>query len=131
MPVSLRKIIYHPEAIMVRVDPGDALQPLVEMLETATCEVTGKLSLRESKTWMPHVTLCYSTTNQPAQPLIDALGYELPPCNATVSAVSLIVQEGAERRWDWHPVAEVRLGQAESVASRGQRPARSAQNAAD
>jgi 2'-5' RNA ligase len=125
-PVSLQKIIYHPEAIMVGVDPRAALQPLFEALKDATREVTGKAGLHEPKTWIPHVTLCYSTAYQPAQPLIDVLGRELPPCDATVSTVNLVVQEGAERRWDWHPVAEVRLGRAEPVVSRGQGPACSA-----
>ena len=73
-PVSLRKIIYHSEAIMVGVDPRDALQPLFEVLKEATREVTGRAGLHESRVWIPHVTFCYSTVNQPAQPLIDALG---------------------------------------------------------
>jgi 2'-5' RNA ligase len=119
-PVSLRKIIYHPEAIMVGVDPRHALQPLFEVLKEVTREVTGRAGLHETKMWIPHVTFCYSTVSQPAQPLIDALGSELPPCDATVSAVSLIVQEGAERRWDWHPVAEVQLGQKDPVVPRDQ-----------
>ena len=124
--VSLKKIIYHPEAIMVGVDPRTALQPLFEALREATREVTGKAGLHEPETWTPHVTLCYSTAYQPAQPLIDALGRELSPCDATVSTVSLVVQEGAERRWDWHPIAQVPLGRAEPVGSRGQGPACSA-----
>lgn len=124
--VSLRRLIYHPEAIMVGVDPGPALQPLFEALKGVTREVTGKAGLHQPKTWVPHVTLCYSTTCQPAQPLINALGRELPPCDATVETVSLVVQEGAERRWEWHPVAEVQLGRAESAVSRVQGPGRSA-----
>jgi 2'-5' RNA ligase len=123
IPVSLRKIIYHPEAITVAVDPKAALQPLFETLKEVTIEATGEAGLHEPKTWTPHVTFCYSTGYQPAQPLIDALGRELPPCDAIVNAVTLIVQVGAERRWNWHPIAQVPLGRAEPAGSRGQGPA--------
>jgi hypothetical protein len=61
----------------------------------------------EETGWMPHVTVAYSTAVQSAGPIIAALGRELPECKITVS---LIAQQGAERQWDWHQVAEVQLG---------------------
>jgi hypothetical protein len=60
--------------------------------------------------WTPHITLAYSTAVQPTGPIIDALGRELPECKITVGSVSLVAQRGAERQWDWHPIAEVRFG---------------------
>ena len=64
----------------------------------------------EDASWIPHVTVAYSTAVQPGGPIIAALGRELPECKITVSSVSLIAQQGAERLWDWHPVAEIQLG---------------------
>ncbi|HUA27724.1 MAG TPA: TauD/TfdA family dioxygenase, partial [Streptosporangiaceae bacterium] len=54
-----------------------------------------------------HITVCYSTARQPAAPLIAALGENLPRCEVHVSALSLIIQRGPERLWDWTTVATV------------------------
>jgi hypothetical protein len=56
-----------------------------------------------------HVTICYSTADQPAQPIIAALGRQLPECHIQISAISLVIQHGPERRWDWHTVKTIRL----------------------
>jgi len=62
------------------------------------------------------MTLCYSTSRQPAEPIISALGHELPGCEVQIRAVSLVIQRGPERQWDWYPVATTRFGTATQVA---------------
>jgi hypothetical protein len=64
----------------------------------------------EDAGWIPHVTVAYSTSVQPGGPIIAALGRELPECKITISSVSLIAQQGAERLWEWRPVADIQLG---------------------
>jgi 2'-5' RNA ligase len=108
--VSLGRVLYHPEAIMLGVVPEDALGPVFTALKSATKIVTGQGGLNEPTSWTPHITLCYSTSRQPAEPLIAALGRELPPCDITVDSVSLVIQDGPERLWHWSPVATVPFG---------------------
>jgi hypothetical protein len=63
----------------------------------------------QSPDWSPHVTICYSTANQPARPIIDALGLQLPSRTMHVSALSLVIQHGPEREWNWTTVETIRL----------------------
>ncbi len=111
--VTLGKILYHPEAIMLAASPASALTPVREAARSATREVTGtdgRPGIRSP--WTPHITLCYSTAHQPAEPIIAALGHELPGRDIQISTISLVIQHGPERHWDWHPVATTRLGAA-------------------
>jgi 2'-5' RNA ligase len=107
--VTLAKVLYHPEAIMLAATPADALTPIREAALAATREVTGTDGQAETRPWTPHVTICYSTSDQPAAPVIAALGRNLPERQFQVSALSLVIQQGPERLWDWHPVATIRL----------------------
>ena len=109
--VTLGKILYHPQAIMLAANPPDALVPVREAARSATHEVTGAHGQPASQSpWTPHITLCYSTSHQPAEPIISALGHELPGCEVQINAISLVIQHGPERQWDWHPIATTRFG---------------------
>jgi len=104
--VILGKILYHPEAITLEIEPEGALDPVRNAVRTAVMnEVT-----TQHESWVPHVTLAYSTSVQPAAPIIAALGRRLPEHDISVDCISLVVQEGAERLWNWQPVAEISLG---------------------
>ena len=105
----LDRVLYHPEAIMAGTSSPDALQPIHEAIKRATRSALGKDNPTESHPWTPHITLCYSTEEQQAAPLIEALGNKLPPCEVTIKNVSLVLQRGAERLWDWHPIAHIPL----------------------
>jgi 2'-5' RNA ligase len=129
--VTLSRVSYHPEAIVLGVSPASALSPIFEAAQAATREVTGARGVAGSpgaaSSWAPHLTLCYSTTEQPAAPVIAALGKALPACEVTIDQLSLVVQNGPEPLWDWHPVGAARLlGERQGTASRslGQRQAR-------
>jgi 2'-5' RNA ligase len=108
-PVTVRlgKVLYHPEAIMLAAAPPEALTPVREAALSATRAVTGTGGQAETRPWTPHITVAYSTSGQPAGPVIAALGRNLPERRLQVSAVSLVIQQGPERLWDWHPVATV------------------------
>jgi 2'-5' RNA ligase len=109
--VRLGKIRYHPEAIMLATAPPDALVPVLEAARSATHEITGVHGRPGNRSpWTPHITLCYSTAQQPGQPIIAVLGHELPGCDIQISAVSLVVQHGPERDWDWRAVATANFG---------------------
>jgi 2'-5' RNA ligase len=109
--VTLGKIRYHPEAIMLAVQPAEALAPVRNVVKAATCEVTGSSGGAGNKLpWSPHITIAYSTARQPAAPIIAALGRSLPERKVQISTVSVVNQQGPERSWDWHPEATIRFG---------------------
>jgi len=108
--ISLGSVLYHPEAIVLRVQPDDALDPVYSAVKAATGIASSGDETTERQPWRPHVTLAYSTSVQAAGPIIHALGRKLPSCAVTIDRVSLVVQEGAERQWNWRSVGEVKLG---------------------
>jgi len=46
---------------------------------------------------------------KPAKPIIEALGTQLPGCEIDISALSVVVQHGPERAWDWSVLSTIRL----------------------
>ena len=55
------------------------------------------------------MTLCYSTSQQPAAPIIAALGKSLLPRGVTIDKLSLVIQHGPALSWDWRPVGTAHL----------------------
>lgn len=109
--VTLGKVLYHPEAMVLAAAPATALNPVREAALAATREITGTDGQPENTArWTPHVTVCYSTTRQPAEPIIAALGRSLPERHFQVNAVTVVIQQGPERLWAWHPIAAIQLG---------------------
>jgi 2'-5' RNA ligase len=119
--IELSKVIYHPEAIMLAAQPAEALDSIRDAAQQATFAVTGNSGTtdRSSRTWVPHVTLAYSTSAQPADPIIAALGKNLPSCRLTIDAFSLVIQRGSEWLWNWSPVGTVSLPGSLSVLRSG------------
>jgi 2'-5' RNA ligase len=103
--VILGKVLYHPEAIALGVEPAGELDPVRDAVRAAA--MSGAASHNES--WVPHITLAYSTSVQPAAPIIAALGRELPAYEISIARINLVIQEGAERLWNWRSVAEISL----------------------
>jgi 2'-5' RNA ligase len=103
--IVLGRILYHPEAISLAVEPAGVLDPVRDAIHAAV--MNGQKE--EYETWIPHVTLAYSTSVQPAAPIIATLGSKLPEHGISVDRVNLIIQEGAERLWSWRSVAEISL----------------------
>jgi 2'-5' RNA ligase len=109
--IALGKILYHPEAIMLGVDPQRALDPILDGVRAGTRHATGEGGAINGSfsSWTPHITLAYSTTDQPAAPIIDTLGRGLPNCTVLIDAVSLVIQWGPERLWNWETLGTIRL----------------------
>jgi 2'-5' RNA ligase len=107
--VTLSRIGYHPEAIVLAAAPAMALAPIHDAARVATEQAGGTSQDHRSPDWSPHVTVCYSTANQPAGRIIDALGLQLPSRTIHVSALSLVIQHGPEREWNWTTVGTIRL----------------------
>lgn len=112
--VTLQRIIYHPEAIVLGVHPQEALAPIRDAALAATHAAVGQENGTSAclQPWMPHATLCYSTGRQPTRPIIAALGTELPAYEVNIRFLSLVIQRGPERLWQWHHVGAAQLGAA-------------------
>jgi 2'-5' RNA ligase len=109
--VTVGKILFHPEAIMLVAQPAEALLQVRESVREATQEVTGSPGRVGNKLpWTAHITIAYSTARQPAEPIITALGQSLPERKVHISTVSVVNQRGPERNWDWHPEATIQFG---------------------
>jgi 2'-5' RNA ligase len=108
--VTMQRVFYHPEAIVLSVSPVSALAPVLAAARTATSEVLGAdADDSGGGEWMPHLTLCYSTTEQPAAPVIAELGKTLPASKVTIGELSLVVQNGPENQWNWRVSGSARL----------------------
>jgi 2'-5' RNA ligase len=114
--VTLGRVVYDPEGIILPISPASALTPIFDAAQAATLEITGTPGVTSTPgpSWHPHVTLCYSTSRQPAAPIIAALGKSLTARDVTIDKLSLVIQHGPPLSWDWHPVGTVYL-----AASRG------------
>lgn len=96
------------------VTPAAALAPIRSAAVAATRQVG--ITRADRDDWTPHVTLCYSTAYQPARPIVDALGRQLPERQISITSLSLVIQNGSERAWDWTIAGTVLLPASASAA---------------
>jgi 2'-5' RNA ligase len=110
--VTLGRVLYSPEGIALGISPASALSPVLAAAQAATREVIGTSGNTEdlASGWAPHMTVCYSTGEQAAAPVIAELGKAIPGCEVTIDRLSLVVQNGPEQLWDWRIVGTARLG---------------------
>lgn len=110
--VTLGRILYSPQGIALGISPASALSPILAAAQAATREVIGTTGRTEDpdSAWTPHLTVCYSTGEQAAAPVIAELGKAIPGCEVTIDRLSLVVQNGPEQLWDWRVAGTARLG---------------------
>lgn len=108
--VTLGRVFYHPEAIVLEARPAERLRPLLEAAKFATRAATGRDGVLAHEVGIPHVTVAYSNADGPAAPIIDALGTQLPEREVIIRSIHIVNQDGPETLWNWRPLAEVRLG---------------------
>jgi 2'-5' RNA ligase len=106
--VSLGRVLYHPEAVVLAVEPPTALEPVLSAVAIATREA-GLPGRTATDPWLPHITVAYSNCTGPAEPVIEAVGRRLPPTEITIRSVSLVAQRQVGHSWQWQLVDEVRL----------------------
>jgi 2'-5' RNA ligase len=117
--VTISPVLYHPEAIMLGFMPDGALDPIHRAVRQATLAVTGRTGsvTGPAARWTPHITISYSTGKQPMAPIAVALGREVPGCDIAVRAVSLVIQWGPERLWNWQLVGTASLCSSQASGS--------------
>jgi 2'-5' RNA ligase len=108
--VTVGGILYRSEAIMLAVKPKRALTAIRQAVQAATRTVAGDHGPTGAPSdWIPHITICYSTADQATEPISKAIGQPAQSCEIQVSTVSLVIQHGPERLWDWRTVETIRL----------------------
>lgn len=108
IPVTIGRVGYHPQAITMLVEPGGALDPVLDAVRTAT-KAAGYEGHTDTDPWRPHISVAYSHATGPAAPIIAALGRSLPETKIMIRSVSLVSQTQVNRSWQWQPVTEVFL----------------------
>jgi 2'-5' RNA ligase len=106
--VRLGRILYHPQAVMLAIEPLGALEPVLDVVRTAT-RASGHEGHAATNPWVPHVSVAYSNGSGPAAPVISALGRMLPRVDVKIASVSLVAQIQVGHTWQWRPVAELHL----------------------
>jgi 2'-5' RNA ligase len=109
IPVRLGRVLYHPQAVALAVEPLGALNPVLDAVRTAT-RFAGCDGHTDTDPWFPHISVAYSNRSGPAAPIIAALGRWLPKVDVAMKSVSLVAQTQVGRTWQWRPVAEIPFG---------------------
>jgi 2'-5' RNA ligase len=104
---NISRVLYHPEAVMLAVDPAEALLPLRKAAQAAARQQEGHAE--PTQNWIPHMTVGYSVARQLAKPIIDRVGFSITSHELTIDRMTLVIQWGPERSWNWEPVGEISL----------------------
>src|SRR5262249_50518637 len=91
IPVSLGRVGYHPQAIVLPVEPPGALLPVLDAVRDATA-AAGCEGHTDTDPWLPHISVAYSHATIPAAPIIAALGRWLPKTEIMIRSISLVSQ---------------------------------------
>ncbi|MGW4411999.1 2'-5' RNA ligase family protein [Nonomuraea sp. NPDC004702] len=110
--VTLGRVLYHPEAVVLEARPPERLRPLLDAAKLATRAAIGRDGAPTHSAWAPHVTVAYSCADGPAAPIIEALGQRLPERTVTIRSIHIVNQDGPETVWNWRSLAEIQLDQA-------------------
>lgn len=115
IPVTVCRIFYHPEAVVLPVEPLDALTPVLDAVRAATL-TAGCQGRTDTDPWLPHISVAYSNAARPAAPIIAALGRRLPDTKVTIGSASLVAQSRVGHSWQWELIAEVDLAAHQGAA---------------
>jgi 2'-5' RNA ligase len=110
--VSLGRVGYATEAIVLPAEPLGALTPVLDAVSEAS-RAGGCEGHTDTNPWLPHISIAYSNSDIPTAPIIAALGRWLPRTEITIRSISLVAQTQVGRSWQWRPVAEVPLAAGE------------------
>lgn len=106
--VELGKPWLHAEGVTVSPRPMGVLSPIWERVHSATSRAVPDGDLPAE--WWPHMSVAYSNSDGPADPVIQALRPPLPPVEWTVRAVHLVAQERVDHTYRWDRLATAALG---------------------
>jgi 2'-5' RNA ligase len=110
VPVTLGRVLFHSEAVMLGVRSSRALDSVRESVRDAVAGAVRVHQLADAPDWTPHVTVAYSNRKAPAAPVIEAMRHAPPAADVEIREVSFVSQERVGRSYRWNRVATVPLG---------------------
>jgi 2'-5' RNA ligase len=110
--VTLGPAVVDPEVVRLEVTPAAPVARLRAALRAAIADVWSADGVPEpAEGFHPHLSLAYSNSDGPAQPVITAVAANEPrPAIATVTKAELIILNRDNREYQWEPYATVALG---------------------
>ncbi|MBA9001945.1 2'-5' RNA ligase family protein [Thermomonospora cellulosilytica] len=108
--VQLGRLLFHPEVVMLGIDPPRALDPVRAAVRDAVAETVTVHQLDDWPEWTPHLSVAYSHDDGPAAPVIEALAERPSPRPLVVRDVQLVAQLRTGRLYHWERLATVPLG---------------------
>src|SRR5215469_5398697 len=106
--VSLARVWYAADAIVLPAEPLGALSPVLDAVRAATRDA-GADGHTATDPWLPHISIAYGNASIPSAPIVAALGRWLPQVEITIRSISLVAQTQVGHSWQWRPLAEVLL----------------------
>ncbi|WP_030184201.1 2'-5' RNA ligase family protein [Streptomyces sp. NRRL S-813] len=102
--------VVDPEAILLPVQPDDAVRAVRDAIREAIESVLGDVP-EKADGFRPHVSVAYSAGDGPANPIAQALaGVRVAPAQVRISNADLIVIHRDNQMYEWETFATVPLG---------------------
>ena len=95
--VSLGRVGYASNAIVLPVEPPGVLTPVLDAVRDAT-RAAACDGYTDTDPWLPHISVAYSNATIAAAPIIAALRRWLPNTKITIRSISLVSRPAAYRR---------------------------------
>jgi 2'-5' RNA ligase len=110
--VTFHEPVVRPEAIALPPAPVEQVQQLRAAIRTGMAAVRGDAVPESPSGFQPHVSIAYVSEDQPAAPVIRALGQApaVEPVTTTLTTVSLIEMHRDRRMYEWQTVAAAAIG---------------------
>ncbi|MFH8218483.1 2'-5' RNA ligase family protein [Streptomyces sp. NPDC018057] len=102
--------VIDPEAILLPVQPGDAVRAVRDGVRAAVHDAIGQVP-EAADGFRPHVSVAYSAADGPAAPVTRAVAsVQENPAHARIATAELIVIHRDNEMYEWEPFATVPLG---------------------
>ena len=111
--ITLGPTVTEPEVVRLQVAPAKSVAQVRLAVRASIADVWGVERVPEEESdFTPHVSLAYSKSDGPAQPIRRAAGsLNVEPARATINAAQLIVLNRDLRQYQWTTHASLPLGE--------------------
>ena len=110
--VMLGPTLTDPEVVRLHVHPAEPVAQVRAAIREGIADVWGPDRVPEAEAgFTPHVSLAYSSSDGPAEPILRAAGSRtVEPASARISEAQLIVLNRDHREYQWENFAVAALG---------------------
>jgi 2'-5' RNA ligase len=110
LELNLTDVIVTPEAVLAPALPADAVTAVRDTIRAAIADIWPSVP-EAPDGFHPHVSIAYSNTEAPAEPVYQALStVNTAPATARITAADLIVIHRDRRMYEWETYAQALIG---------------------